>query len=294
MKHKFIQDIENKSDKCCGCCYCSQRQRQVAWFCCLLPVVLLVVLVSTILIRAATLQSTLNISTLDPQPKFMNLTPTEEYAIAQRLSQAIQIRTVSYNATWQEYGALGDFQSFLRKKYPHMFDSSSFVTHQVINDYSLLFRIQGSVPTATNPYLLCAHLDVVPEGDLAQWSRPPFSGDIFTDDDDGQEYIFGRGAIDDKQAVIGILEALQLMIVEGHQPQRSFYVALGHDEEVSGNGGAGEMAKILQQTLEDHEEELSFILDEGVSVQICSNTTHFDEIFHINLLNRTTSSGNFR
>ena len=50
-----------------------------------------------------------------------------------------------------------------------------------------------------------------------------------------------------------------------HQPQRSFYVAFGHDEEVSGNGGAGEMAKILQQTLEDHEEELSFILDEGVS-----------------------------
>ena len=145
MKHKFIQDIENKSDKCCGCCYCSLRQRQVAWFCCLLPVVLLVVLVSTVLIRAATLQSTLNISTLDPQPKFMNLTPTEEYAIAQRLSQAIQIRTVSYNATWQEYGALGDFQSFLRKKYPHMFDSSSFVTHQVINDYSLLFRIQGTV-----------------------------------------------------------------------------------------------------------------------------------------------------
>ena len=100
MKHKFIQDIENKSDKCL-CCYCSQRQRQIAWCCCLLPVALLVVLISTILIRAATLQSTLNIVTLDPQPKFMNLTPTEEDAIVQRFSQAIQIRTVSYNATWQ-------------------------------------------------------------------------------------------------------------------------------------------------------------------------------------------------
>ena len=44
-------------------------------------------------------------------------------------------------------------------------------------------------------------MDVVPEGNPDAWSREPFSGDIFKDDEDGMDYIFGRGAIDDKQAV---------------------------------------------------------------------------------------------
>ena len=44
-------------------------------------------------------------------------------------------------------------------------------------------------------------MDVVPEGNQDAWSREPFSGDIFKDEDDGMDYIFGRGAIDDKQAV---------------------------------------------------------------------------------------------
>ena len=146
-----------------------------------------------------------------------------------------------------------------------MFDKASFVTHQIVNKYSLLFKVEGSMATK-NPYLLCAHLDVVPEGDLSKWSRPPFSGEIYTDETDGLEYIFGRGAIDDKQAVIGILEALQFMIVEGEQPKRTFYIAFGHDEEVSGNQGAKEIAKVLEQRLKENGEELSFILDEGMFV----------------------------
>ena len=146
-----------------------------------------------------------------------------------------------------------------------MFDDSSFITHEVVNKRSLLFRVEGSEGTA-NPYLLCAHLDVVPEGDISKWSRPPFSGEIYTDESDGLEYVFGRGAIDDKQAVIGILEALQFMIVEEEQPKRTFYIAFGHDEEVSGNHGAKEIAKVLEKRLMENGETLSFILDEGMFV----------------------------
>ena len=146
-----------------------------------------------------------------------------------------------------------------------MFDRSSFVTHQVVNKHSLLFKVEGSI-TTKNPYLLCAHLDVVPEGDASKWSRPPFSGEIYTDETDGLEYIFGRGAIDDKQAVIGILEALQFMIVEGEQPKRTFYIAFGHDEEVSGNQGAKAIAAVLEKKLQENGEVLDFILDEGMFV----------------------------
>ena len=263
MKHKFIQDDIEKN-KCCGCCQCSKTQKRLTWFFCFLPLASLAVLLVVILIRAATLESKLVVEPLDPQPKFMNLSSSEKNSMTKRFSEAIQIRTVSYNATSQENDALKNFQDFLRANYPHMFDNTAYITHEVINEYSLLFRIEGSV-TTSHPYLLCAHLDVVPEGDLTQWSRPPFSGDIFTDTDD-IDYIFGRGSIDDKQAVIGILEALQFMIVEGHRPQRTFYVAFGHDEEVGGYNGAGQIAQVLEQRLEERGEKLSFILDEGMFV----------------------------
>ena len=106
----------------------------------------------------------------------------------------------------------------------------------------------------------------MPEGGSAgDWIKPPFSGEIYNDKD-GMDYIFGRGSIDDKQSVIGIMESLKYMIEQKQQPNRSFYVAFGHDEEVGGNGGAAHIAKRLETFLKEREEQLSFILDEGMFV----------------------------
>lgn len=44
------------------------------------------------------------------------------------------------------------------------------------------------------PYLLLAHLDVVP-ADETMWDVPPFSGEIRDD------FLYGRGAIDNKHNV---------------------------------------------------------------------------------------------
>ena len=41
----------------------------------------------------------------------------------------------------------------------------------------------------------------------------------------GEEYIYGRGAIDDKHSVIGILQALDIILKDGKQPKR-----FGEDE----------------------------------------------------------------
>ena len=96
--------------------------------------------------------------------------------------------------------------------------------------------------------------DVVPEGDVSAWSRAPFSGEIIKDN--GEDFIFGRGAIDDKQAVLAIMETLDRLIKNGNQPKRSFYVAFGHDEEVSGNQGAGKISKELSNMVNDRYEEI--------------------------------------
>ena len=50
--------------------------------------------------------------------------------------------------------------------------------------------------------------------------------------------MYGRGALDVKLALFGILEALEYSVKKGIRPKRTFYLAFGHDEEVGGSNGA--------------------------------------------------------
>ncbi len=69
--------------------------------------------------------------------------------------------------------------------------------YEKINNYSLLYTITGSDLTL-KPYMLCAHLDVVPV-ERENWYYDPFGGQIV----DG--FIYGRGTIDAKNIVMVIL-----------------------------------------------------------------------------------------
>ena len=66
-----------------------------------------------------------------------------------------------------------------------------------------------------------------------RWDAEPFLGDLV--EQEGEQFIFGRGAIDDKHSVVGILLALEAVLRDHGQPQRTLYVAFGHDEEVDTN-----------------------------------------------------------
>lgn len=78
--------------------------------------------------------------------------------------------------------------------FPTVFNSS-LVRHELVANYSHLFGVQGSQPNLV-PYLLLAHIDVVPASESDGWEAPPFSGKEM----DG--FIYGRGTIDDKSPLM--------------------------------------------------------------------------------------------
>jgi carboxypeptidase PM20D1 len=72
-------------------------------------------------------------------------------------------------------------------------------------------------------------------------------------------YIWGRGTLDDKCTLLSMLEALEYLLKEGYQPQRTVMLASGFDEEVTGMEGAGQIARYLKE----QGQEFELITDEG-------------------------------
>lgn len=167
-------------------------------------------------------------------------------ALSQRLSQAIRCRTVNDGTADGEFAKL---RQLMAAAYPHV--AAQAVTETV--GRSVLIHIEGS-DKDLKPALFMSHQDVVgvEAGTEEAWTYPPFSGTI------AEGYIWGRGALDIKCQVFGVLEALEYLLSHGRRPARELYLAFGEDEETF-NTGSLAMAKLL----ESRGVELEFLLDEG-------------------------------
>lgn len=176
-------------------------------------------------------------------------------AVVQKLSKALQIRTISYDDPEKiDYKNFEHFRKFLEEAFPLVHQN---LEKKTINEHSMVFTCKGTDPTL-KPVLLLAHYDVVPveTGTEGEWKYPPFSGSI------AEGYVWGRGALDDKIAIISILEAVELHLKQNTQPKRTIILAFGHDEEIGGWNGAAKLASHLEQEKITPE----FILDEGLAV----------------------------
>jgi carboxypeptidase PM20D1 len=172
-------------------------------------------------------------------------------AVLQRLSGALQIPTVSPVDGTADADAFLRLHAYLERAFPAV---HAITQRETVNDLSLLYTWQGSEP-ALEPVMISAHLDVV-AATAEGWDYPPFAGRI------AGEHVWGRGAMDDKAAVLGILEAAEQLAAAGFHPQRTLYLAFGHDEEVGGHGGAAAIANVLSQRLR----RIEFVLDEGLLI----------------------------
>jgi carboxypeptidase PM20D1 len=178
--------------------------------------------------------------------------PVDQTAV-QHLAQAIRIPTISTEAGPAPDAVLDAFAAHLAASYPRV---HATLQKEVVAGHSLLFTWPGSDPNAP-ALLLAAHQDVVPiEGSSAsKWTHPPFDGAI------ANGFVWGRGTIDDKMSVIAILEAAERLLARGYRPQRTIYLAFGHDEERGGSG-----AKAMAALLKGRGAKIGLALDEGYAV----------------------------
>ncbi len=147
---------------------------------------------------------------------------------------------------------------------------------------SLVARIRG---TGDGPTLLfLSHTDVV-LADPAEWSVPPFSGEIR----DGE--IWGRGALDMKSQVAASAVAIASLAREGFAPAGDLVFAATADEEVGDGFG-------MQWLCETHPDALrcDYAVNEGAGERlelggsiyyICSMAEKMTAPFRIRVLGRS-------
>lgn len=187
--------------------------------------------------------------------------------LAEKLSGAIKIPTEVYDdminpksvetneelyelePLWKNFEL---FHDYLAKTYP--------LTHQhlkldKVNKLALVYTWEGSDPSK-KPLMLTAHQDVVPvqKETIDRWDFPPFEGHI-----EGGE-IYGRGVLDCKNLLTGLMDTVELLISEGFKPSRTLILAFGYDEESQGTG-AEEIGKFLVNKY--GKDSMYQIIDEG-------------------------------
>src|SRR5205085_1178396 len=114
-----------------------------------------------------------------------------------RLSEAVRIPTVTYADSSARIPQFKKLHALLDRSFPLV---HSHLKREVIDSGALLYVWRGT-DTTLAPVLLMAHQDVVPiePGTEKDWKHGPFSGDVA----DG--YVWGRGTLDDKMNVLGLL-----------------------------------------------------------------------------------------
>lgn len=177
----------------------------------------------------------------------------DEPAVVQTLADAVAVPTVSLT-TGGTPAAFASLHALLRARFPRV---HAQLDRFEPGGHAAVYRWAGADPAAP-AVILTAHLDVVPvePGTEQGWTHPPFSGAVV----DG--FVWGRGTLDDKLSAVAMLAAVESLLASGHAPARDVWLAFGHDEEVGGNEGAGNIAAWLAA----RGVRAAFVLDEGSAV----------------------------
>lgn len=174
----------------------------------------------------------------------------DEAAACERLGRVLSFPTVSSMdieaVDWQPFD---DLRAYMARAWPHVLAAGEVE----LIDHSLLITLAGTDSTL-KPVMLMGHMDVVPvvPGTEGDWTHGPFEGHV------DETFIWGRGAIDMKDQVAGIFEAVEYALSHGWEHERTLLLAFGQDEETT-QCGAGAIGRELER----RGIELEYLIDEG-------------------------------
>ena len=152
----------------------------------------------------------------------MDVSVNEERAVA-NFQDMIRCRTISYDdRSMQNESEFEKFRALLDDRYPAI---AKHCEKHFIAPAGVIYHWRGK--GGNTPWVLMSHYDVVPVEEK-MWSEAPFSAVI----KDGE--IWGRGTIDTKSTLLGVMEAAETLIEQGYEPTNDIYLAFGGDEELSG------------------------------------------------------------
>jgi carboxypeptidase PM20D1 len=174
----------------------------------------------------------------------------DEDRVAGDMQAIIRMKTVSYlDKSLEDEKVFEEFPLLLKKLYPRLHEK---LEQERIGGRGILYRWPGK--KSDKPGVLMAHYDVVPVQE-ATWDKPPFSAVI----EDG--ILWGRGTLDTKCTLLGVMEAAEKLVSEGFVPENDLYLAFAGDEEIFGQGAPGIVAELKRRNVTP-----AFVLDEGGAV----------------------------
>ena len=163
------------------------------------------------------------------------------------------------SVTPDEGGALTFLQGLLTQ--------AGFTVHRAVFDEpgtAPVDNLYARIGLAKPNLLFAGHTDVVPPGNEASWSHPPFAGEVDSD------MLYGRGAVDMKGGIACfVAAALDYLAASGGKPKGSIsFLITGDEESVAVNG----TVKLLKWAADRGETFDHCILGEPSNVEVLGDT----------------------
>lgn len=199
-----------------------------------------------------------NLTSFVSKPETLqNILHTRKFRVesARRMLEAVRIPTQGFDDMIDPSEALtldelfqmeprwkpfGKFLRYLEETFPLV---HRHLHVEKVNHLGLIYTWNGT-DSSKKPLMLTAHYDVVPISPetLGEWPFPPFMGYF------DRHKLYGRGALDCKNLLVGLMETVELLLSQNFKPQRTLILAFGYDEELAGKG-ASAIGKHLLQAL---------------------------------------------
>lgn len=163
------------------------------------------------------------------------------------MGDMIKCKTISCrDKSCEDEGEFGKFRDLLPKLFP---ETHKVCERKILGDRSILYHWKGK--SADKPVVFMSHYDVVSVVE-EDWLNPAFEALII----DGE--MWGRGTIDTKITLNGIMQAAEKLSKSGFVPQNDLYFAFAGDEEINGTG-----APIIVDYFEKNGIVPELVIDEG-------------------------------